>query len=100
MKKLVLLSMLTAAPLLGLVGTPASAGPSLATPAAGWQQSLVEKARSDCHWVDNKWTYQRGDKRLVCRPDRPSGQGWNWHREGNRFGWHHRGRNAWHNNSW
>ena len=100
MKKLALLCMLTAAPILGLAGTSASAGPSIDNPVIGAQQSLVEKARSDCRWVDNKWTYQRGDKMLVCRPDRPSGNGWNWHHEGNRFGWYHGGRKTWHNNSW
>jgi len=62
--------------------------------------NLIENVRSDCRWVDNKWTYQRGDKRLVCRPDRPSGNGWGWHREGNRFGWYHAKRKEWNHTNW
>lgn len=56
---------------------------------------VAENIRADCHWVDNKWTYRKGDKVLVCRPDRPRGAGWIWFREGNRTGWYHRGRKEW-----
>ena len=85
-----------AAPTLTFV-MPLQAAPQ---PRPAGQPSLVEQARADCRWVDNKWTYQRGDKVLVCRPDRPSGRGWSWHREGNRFGWWHAGRREWHYNGW
>ena len=100
MKTLVVASLCTAASVLGLAATAASAAPSLQRQAIGPGASLMEQARSNCHWVDNKWTYQRGDKRLVCRPDRPSGNGWGWHREGNRFGWYHAARRSWHHNAW
>lgn len=99
MKKFVLLSMLSAAPLLGLVATSASAAPTMTVPTIA-AESMIEKARNDCRWVDNKWTYQRGDKRLVCRPNRPSGNGWRWHREGQRFGWYQPNRRTWHYNAW
>lgn len=87
-------------PLLAAISAPASAAmPSIAASEAG-NTTLIEKARSDCTWVDNKWTYQKGDKRLVCRPNRPAGKGWGWHREGNRQGWYHATRKAWHNLAW
>ena len=98
--KSVLFGMTAAAslPLLGVIATPASA--AMPGPANTGIASLVEKARTDCKWVDNKWTYQKGDKRLVCRPNRPSGRGWGWHREGSREGWYHGTRKAWHNLVW
>ncbi len=99
MNKATFFSLLTAAPLLAFA-TSASAAPSMPTPPTDTPTSIVEKARADCRWVDNKWTYQRGDKRLECRPNRPSGRGWNWHREGNRFGWYNNGRKSWHFNAW
>ncbi len=76
---------------------PAFAAPPMTRSAVLATSPLVEQVRSDCRWVDNKWTYQRGDKRLVCRPDRPTGRGWNWHTEGDRTGWYHPGRRIWHN---
>lgn len=85
---------------LGLTGTQVSATPFVQVPITNSTASLVENARGDCHWVDNKWTYQRGDKRLVCRPDRPRGAGWAWHNEGSRHGWYHGGRKEWHFNAW
>lgn len=100
MKTVALVSLLVIVPAFAGTGSPATAGPSIPVPAIAADASLVEKVRRDCTWVDNKWTYQRGDKRLVCRPDRPSGAGWRWHREGNRYGWHNRDRNAWHHNAW
>ena len=92
MKKIIL----TAGALFALA-SPAFAVPALPAPQ---QDTLVQNARSDCRWVDNKWTYRKGDKTLVCRPDRPSGRGWNWHREGGREGWYHGTRKAWHFNNW
>jgi hypothetical protein len=89
------LALATGALLLPLAGSASAAPPlarSIAVPAP-----LAEQARSDCRWVDNKWTYQRGDKRLVCRPDRPSGRGWNWRNEGERTGWYNPARKMWHN---
>ena len=87
---------LAAVPLLA-AAVPASAAPQLPTIDS---VSIVEKARHDCRWVDNKWTYRRGDKVIVCRPHRPSGRGWTWHREGNRFGWYNNQRRQWHYNAW
>lgn len=98
MKKLVILSAMAAMPLVALASVSASAL-TVGSPGAA-HETLVEKARSDCKWVDNKWTYQRGDKRLVCRPDRPRGFGWKWHTEGNRFGWYHTRDKRWHHNAW
>ena len=85
---------------LGLAATQASAAPFVQPPLSNPQSSLMQSVRSDCQWVDNKWTYRRGDKRLVCRPDRPRGAGWAWHREGSRNGWYHGGRKEWHFNAW
>ena len=76
---------------------PANAVPKMAAPET---QSIVENVRANCAWVDNKWSYRRGDKVIVCRPDRPRGRGWGWHREGNRMGWYHNGRREWNNRNW
>lgn len=80
------------------VASPATAAPLSAGPNSA-SESIVEKTPAfhrDCKWVNNRWTYQRGDKMLVCRPNRPSGAGWTWHREGGREGWYHSRRKAWH----
>ncbi|MFM9943587.1 MAG: hypothetical protein ACKVP7_29320 [Hyphomicrobiaceae bacterium] len=100
--KFMLLGMTAVAslPLIALTATSASAAMPVIGSDHSAGASLVEKARSNCTWVDNKWTYQKGDKRLVCRPNRPAGKGWGWHREGNRTGWFHAGRKAWHNQAW
>jgi hypothetical protein len=98
MKSYVILSALAAMPLLAIASIPASAL-TVASPGVN-HGTIVQQARRDCMWVDNKWTYQRGDKRLVCRPDRPDGKGWGWHREGNRFGWYQSREKRWHNNVW
>lgn len=95
MKKLVLASLLVA-PLLA-TGTPALAAPLLPITST---TSIIEKARHDCRWVNNRWTERRGDRVVVCRPHRPEGGGWNWRREGNRFGWWNTGRRQWHYNAW
>lgn len=95
MKRFVLANLLTLPAL--IAGLPASAAPQLPVVTS---QSVVEKARHDCRWVDNKWTVRRGDKVVVCRPHRPQGGGWSWHREGNRYGWWHGGRKSWHHNAW
>jgi hypothetical protein len=79
-----------------LAASPAVAMPQL--PVVG-APSAIEKIRADCRWVDNKWTYRKGDKVLECRPDSP-GRGWIWHREGTRFGWYHPGRKEWHYKNW
>jgi hypothetical protein len=83
-----------------MIGTPIAAAPLVAPATADATPSHVHTARGDCRWVDNKWTYQRGDKRLVCRPDRPSGNGWGWRSEGTRNGWYNVGRREWHFNGW
>jgi hypothetical protein len=83
---------------LAALAMPAAAAPQLSPLAA--DASIVHQARSDCRWVDNKWTYRKGDKVIVCRPDRPRGRDWTWHREGNRFGWWNRANRAWHHNAW
>ena len=72
---------------------PLSSAPNLAA------ETAIEKAQAfhrDCRLVDNKWTYRKGDKALVCRPHRPEGSGWSWRREGPRVGWYHAGRKNWH----
>ena len=77
--------------------------PAMAAPSPGMvakSESPVIQARADCAWVNNRWTYRKGDKVLVCRPDRPSGRGWVWHKEGNRFGWWNSGRREWHHKAW
>ena len=95
MKKLLLTSML-ATPAMALA-LPAIAAPQMPVTSA---PSIVEQARADCAWVNNKWTYRRGDKMLVCRPDRPRGSGWSWYREGNREGWYHNKRREWNHKAW
>jgi hypothetical protein len=86
----------------GMVSAPAMAAPVTGS-AMTADHSIVQKVQAfhkDCAWVDNKWSYRRGDKVVVCRPNRPSGAGWIWHREGTRMGWYHPGRKAWHYDKW
>jgi hypothetical protein len=87
-------------PSLTIVSLPAAAGPGLPNAGLANMPSIVDAIRTDCVWVDNRWTYQRGDKRLVCRPNRPEGRDWNWHREGNRYGWYNPRNKSWHYNNW
>ena len=86
---------------LGFASAPTMAAPGSDVKLSG--PSMVEKAQGyhrDCAWVNNKWTYRRGDKMLVCRPHRPEGRSWTWRREGPRVGWYDtRGKN-WHHNNW
>jgi hypothetical protein len=88
---------------LGMASAPAMASPVAGGSQIGTDHSMIQKVQAfhkDCAWVDNKWTYRRGDKVLVCRPNRPSGSGWIWHREGPRMGWYHSSRKAWHYDKW
>ena len=96
MKKYMMISSLLLS--FAAVSSPATAAPLTAAPNAS-PDSIVEKTQRfhrDCKWVNNRWTYRRGDKMLVCRPHRPSGAGWRWHREGGREGWYDSRRRAWH----
>ena len=86
-----------AAGVLVALASPAFAISAVPAPDHG---TLIQDVRADCRWVDNKWTYRRGDKVLVCRPDRPRGFGWTWYREGGREGWYHKNRREWHNRNW
>ena len=79
------------------LATQASAHVSMPAPA---RAQIVDSVRADCMWVDNKWTYKRGDKMLVCRPDRPRGAGWTWYRDGGREGWYHKSRKEWSHKNW
>src|SRR4051812_40489273 len=58
----------------GMVSAPAMAAPLMGS-AMTADHSMVQNVQGfhkDCAWVDNKWTYRRGDKFVVCRPHRPS----------------------------
>ncbi len=99
MKKFVLAAV-AATGMLTLGAATASALPAPGAMNSGTTETMVEKARRDCVWVNNKWTYQRGDKRLVCRPDRPRGSGWTWYREGNRYGWYQPRQKRWNHQNW
>jgi len=89
-------TVLTAGAMLGLA-SPAFALSALPAPE---RTPIIEQVRADCAWVDNKWTYKKGDKMLVCRPDRPRGAGWIWHREGGREGWYHKTRREFFHKNW
>jgi hypothetical protein len=59
--------------------------------------SLVTKAATFvCERDDRGWRYMRGDRRVTCRPARPSGRDWGWRCEGPRCGWWHRHERRWH----
>ncbi len=79
--------------------TPAAAVPLSPTSPAADVPSLVAQAQGyhkNCIWVNNGWGYHSGGKVLVCRPYRPHGTGWSWHKEGNKHGWYHAKRKSWH----
>jgi hypothetical protein len=94
-RKVLIVSALIA---IGTVSTAASAAPAgLATGAP--LVPVAESVRSDCSWINGGWFYRNGSRFVVCRPDRP-GRGYNWHREGNRFGWYDGRRREWHHRNW
>ena len=99
MKRHVLIASIAAATSCVAV-TAASAMPGSLLQPPHFENALFDTVRSDCRWVDNRWTYQRGDRRLVCRPNRPAGLGWRWYREGPRFGWYNDRRREWNFNGW
>ena len=81
----------------------AQAAPTSLPGAQPTNSTLVEKTqafRRNCVWINNGWRYKRGSSYVVCRPYRPSGRGWVWHREGDRFGWWDPRRRSWHNREW
>jgi hypothetical protein len=97
MKRVLMLSVAA----LGFAGVPAMAAPGV--PSIAPTAPLAEKAQAfhrDCAWIGGRWGYRRGERVIVCRPFRPEGRGWVWHREGNRYGWWHSDRRAWHNDRW
>jgi hypothetical protein len=49
-----------------------------------------------CIRDDRGWHYMRGQRRITCRPARPTGAGWGWRCEGPRCGWWHRNNHRWH----
>jgi hypothetical protein len=74
--------------------TTAMAAP--ATPLHPANESLVTKAATFvCERDDRGWHYMRGDRRVTCRPVRPSGRDWGWRCEGPRCGWWHRHERRW-----
>jgi hypothetical protein len=79
----------------------ATPGAALPKPAeAGTLVETVQVLRRNCTWVNNGWFYRRGGNYVVCRPYRPLGRGWTWHREGNRYGWYQPARKRWHYDRW
>lgn len=98
------LPIVSAALFAALIGTAASAMPSvgpvsepvtqLVTPVASWRY------HNNCGWRDGRWVVDMGAGRfVVCRPNRP-GRDYRWHREGERHGWYDSRRRAWHNDRW
>jgi hypothetical protein len=93
MKKILLASVALAG-----MATSAMAGPlSPQTPAAdsGW---VTRVARFNCIRDDRGWHYMRGERRTVCRPDRPRAdvKFYGWRCEGPRCGWWHKRDKRWH----
>lgn len=77
-----------------LIGLAGSA--NAMTPARpGASDSLVTTVATVCIRDDRGWHYLRGDRRVVCRPARPS-RDWGWHTEGGRSGWWHIREHRWH----
>ena len=58
---------------------------SLVTPVAGFI----------CSREGRNWGYMRGDRRVSCRPSRPSGSYWSWRNENGRSGWWHSRERRW-----
>jgi hypothetical protein len=81
------------------------AGPSLAAPAGSTanrpatENLATPVATFDCRRDDRGWHYMRGERRVTCRPVRPSEGGaklWGWKCEGPRCGWWHQRDRRWH----
>jgi hypothetical protein len=59
-------------------------------------EGLVTKAATFvCERDERGWRYMRGERRVTCRPARPSGRDWGWRCEGPRCGWWHRHERRW-----
>jgi hypothetical protein len=82
-----------------------SAGPSLAAPAGSAAHRVTSQnlaapvATFDCRRDERGWHYLRGERRVTCRPARPTEGGahlWGWRCEGPRCGWWHQNERRWH----
>ena len=78
----------------------ASSAKAVSLPAAVMNTPVDESlfqtvALRNCTRDDRGWRYMRGERRVTCRPSRPSGLYWGWRSEGGRSGWWHRRENRW-----
>jgi hypothetical protein len=82
---------------LGFAALTASASAAPSTPPKiGALAGLTSKtATMVCIRDDRGWHYMRGERRVTCRPARPTGRDWGWKCEGKRCGWWHRRENRW-----
>ena len=76
--------------------TAVMAAPRAPMPVATDEGSISKAATFVCQRDDRGWHYMRGDRRVTCRPVRPSGRDWGWRCEGPRCGWWHRHEKRWH----
>ena len=91
MKSLVASSILILAAACGSV----SASPVTGEKLSGDSIAVTRIAGYVCSRDDRGWHYMRGERRMTCRPARPSGKEWGWRCEGKRCGWWHRGEKRW-----
>ena len=57
---------------------------------------VTDVASRVCVRDDRGWHNMRGERRVTCRPSRPSGLDWIWRAENGRTGWWHRKESRWH----
>jgi hypothetical protein len=88
-----------------LAGGVLATGPSLAAPVGSTSHRPATEnvatpvATFDCRRDDRGWHYMRGERRVTCRPERPSegaARLWGWRCEGPRCGWWHQNERRWH----
>jgi hypothetical protein len=88
---------LVAGSLLILAASSASAAAGPLSAGRPSEENLITRiATYVCIRDDRGWHYMRGERRMTCKPVRPSGRDWGWRCEGPRCGWWHRGEKRWH----
>lgn len=79
------------------VALPAGPAAKPVTGASLVHETAPWRYHRGCSWRDGRWVVDLGaGKLVVCRPNRPRGGSWMWHREGGREGWWDRRHKRWH----
>jgi hypothetical protein len=94
MNKTIIMSSIAGA-VTGFLTLTASANAMTANRPAGHEPSFTKVVNVVCIRDDRGWHRMHHNRRVTCRPVRPSRE-WGWHTEGGRSGWWHQKERRWH----